>query len=96
MTYCQVAWRSSGRPSGEQALQVHIFRGVGRVFGFTADADGANLPAQYGPWVAFKSLKMYPDEPQGGVDVNACLADIEALGFHLTDAHRPITHLVTG
>jgi hypothetical protein len=39
---------------------------------------------------------MYPDEPQGGVDVNACLADIEAHGFHLTDAHRPITHLVTG
>jgi hypothetical protein len=77
-------------------VQVNIFRGTGRVFGFTADVDGKNLPAQYGPWAAFKSLKMYPDEPQGGVDVNACLADIEAHGFHLTDAHRRITHLVTG
>ena len=77
-------------------MQVNIFRGTGRVFGFTADAGGKNLPPQYGPWTAFKSLKMYPDEPQGGVDVNACLADIEAHGFHLTDAHRPITHLVTG
>ena len=45
---------------------------------------------------AFKSLKMYSDEPQRGVDVNACLADIAAHGFHLTDAHRPITHLATG
>ncbi|CAE6806687.1 hypothetical protein [Paraburkholderia haematera] len=55
-----------------------------------------SLAAQYGPWIALKSLKMYPDEPQRGVDVSACLADIEAHGFHLTDAHRPITHLVTG
>ena len=79
------------------AIQVHIFRGSGRIFGFTGtDAGGKNLPAQYGPWTAFKSLTMYPDEPQRGVDVNACLADIEAHGFHLTDAHRPITHLVTG
>ena len=77
-------------------MQVNIFRGTGRVFGFTADADGKNLPAQYGPWTAFKSLKMYPDEPQGGVDVNACLADIEAYGLHLTDAHVRITPLATG
>ena len=74
-------------------MQVNIFRGTGRVFGFCADAGGKNLPAQYGPWTAFKSLQMHPDEPQGGVDVNACLADIGTHGFHLTDAHRPITHL---
>jgi hypothetical protein len=77
-------------------MQVHVFRGIGRVFAITAHAGGENLPAQYGPWTAFKSIKMYPDEPQGGVDVNACLADIEAHGFHLTDAHVRITHLVTG
>jgi hypothetical protein len=73
-------------------VQVNIFRGTGRIFGFTADAGETNLPAQYGPWTAFKSLKMYADEPQRGVDVNACLADIGAHGFYLTDAHRPITH----
>jgi hypothetical protein len=77
-------------------MQVHIFRGTGRVFAFTAHAGGENLPTQYGPWTAFKSVKMYPDEPQGGVDVNACLADIDAHGLHLTDAHRRITDLVTG
>ena len=37
-------------------MQVHLFRGVGRIFGFTRDTAGANLPAQYGPWTAFKSL----------------------------------------
>lgn len=77
-------------------MQVHIFRGSGRVFGVTANVGGENLPAQYGPWTAFKSLDMYADEPQGGVDVNACLADIDTHGFHLTDAHVRITHLAIG
>jgi hypothetical protein len=77
-------------------MQVHIFRGTGRVFGFTAQPGGQNLPAQYGPWTPFKALDMHPDEPQAGVDVNACLADIETHGFHLTDAHRRITDQVTG
>ena len=77
-------------------MQVHVFKGVGRVFAMTADADGANLPAQYGPWTAFKTIAMHPDEPQGGVDVNACLADIEAYGLHLTDAHVRITPQVVG
>jgi hypothetical protein len=30
-------------------MKVHILRGVGRVFGFTRDEVGGNLPAQYGP-----------------------------------------------
>ena len=68
-------------------MKVHIFRGPGRVFGFTQDAAAANLPERYAPWSAFKTIDMYTDEPQGGVDVNACLDDIAAFGFHLTDAH---------
>ena len=28
-------------------MLVHIFRGPGRVFGFTEDATGANLPSQF-------------------------------------------------
>ena len=77
-------------------MQVHIFRGTGRVSPSPHMQAGGDLPTQYGPWTAFKSVKMHPDEPQGGVDVNACLADIDAHGFHLTDAHRRITDLVTG
>ena len=68
-------------------MQVHTFRGTGRVFGFTEAVGEENLPGQYGPWTAFKSLDMHRDEPHAGVDVNTCLDDIEAHGFHLTDAH---------
>ena len=66
---------------------VHTFRGPGRIFGFTAQVDGGNLPTAYAPWTAFKTIELHPDEPHAGVDPNACLADIESYGFHLTDAH---------
>jgi hypothetical protein len=72
-------------------MQVHSFRGPGRVFAFTEAADGANLPAAYAPWTPFKVLDVHRDEPQPGFDVNECLEDIEAHGFHLTDAHVRIT-----
>ena len=72
-------------------MQVHIFRGPGRIFGVTADPDGANLPARYAPWAAFKSLAMHKDEPQPGIDVNECLDDIAKHGVHVTDAHVRIT-----
>lgn len=73
-------------------MLVHIFRGPGRVFGFTEDATGANLPSQFAPWSAFKSLELSRDgEPRPGVDTEACLADIERHGFHVTDAHARIT-----
>ena len=72
-------------------MKIHTFRGPGRIFGFTPDKDGTNLPTQYGPWSAFKSLEMIEDRPQQGVDVNECLEDIRKHGFHLTDAHVRIT-----
>ena len=75
-------------------MLVHIFKGPGRVFGVTPDAEGANLPQRYAPWAAFKTLEMHRDEPHAGVDVNTCLDDIAQYGFHLTDAHERITHLV--
>lgn len=77
-------------------MQVHLFRGVGRVFGFTPDERGANLPAQYGPWTAFKSLDVNRGDVNPSFDVNACLDDIEKFGFHLTDAHTRITDKGTG
>jgi hypothetical protein len=76
-------------------MQVHIFRGTGRVFGFTKDGTAANLPGQYGPWSAFKVVKMTGDEPiQGSVNTDECIEDIEKYGFHLTDAHIRITERV--
>ena len=69
------------------AMQVHIFRGSGRVFGFTQDGSGEDLPSQYGPWAAFKTLEMARGEAQPGVNVDECLNDIDEFGFHLTDAH---------
>ena len=73
-------------------MQVHIFRGTGRVFGFTGDDAGTNLPTQYGPWSPFKTLDMNRgEEPRAAIDTNECLDDIEKHGFHLTDAHVRIT-----
>jgi hypothetical protein len=72
-------------------MQVHIFRGPARVFGFTGDATGANLPAQYAPWNHFKTLEMSKGEAIPGVNAAECLDDIERFGYHLTDAHVRIT-----
>ena len=76
-------------------MQVHIFRGPGRVFGFTQDATGANLPSKYAPWNPFKSITLSRDgEPTPGVDTRECLDDIEKHGLHITDAHVRITETV--
>lgn len=76
-------------------MLVHIFRGPGRVFGFTEDPTGANLPSRFVPWTAFKSLDLTRDgEPNPSVDSKACLDDIEKHGFHITDAHVRITESV--
>src|ERR1700737_5583180 len=77
---------------GAKRMLVHIFRGPGRVFGFTEDAAGANLPSQFSPWTAFKSIDLSRDgEPKPGGNTNELLEDIEKNGFHITDAHVPIT-----
>jgi hypothetical protein len=76
-------------------VQVHTFRGIGRVFGFTEDATGANLPAQYGPWNPFKVITLSRDgEPTPGVNTAECLDDLEKHGFHLTEGHVRITERV--
>jgi hypothetical protein len=73
-------------------MKIHIFRGPGRVFGFTEDATGSNLPSQFSPWTVFKSIDLSRDgEPKPGVDTDECLGDIEEHGFHITDAHVRIT-----
>ncbi len=72
-------------------MHVHIFRGPDRIFGFTAQLSGENLPAQYAPWTVFKTVEMREGEPMPGVDVDDCLRDIAAHGVHITDAHIRIT-----
>jgi hypothetical protein len=73
--------------------KVYVLRGQDRVFGFTLDEQGTNLPQQYGPWTTFKTIELYHDEPHQGVDASECLDDIGKHGFHLTAAHQRITHL---
>jgi len=72
-------------------MQVHIFRGPGRIFAFTTQPAGENLPQKYAPWAAFKTIELRKDERTPGVDVNECLDDIAAHGVHVTDAHVRIT-----
>lgn len=72
-------------------MQVHIFKGPGRVFACTTDPSGANLPSKYAPWAAFKTVELQKDVPTPGVDVNDCLRDLEVHGVHITDAHVRIT-----
>ena len=76
-------------------MQVHAFRGQGRIFGFTEDGVGGNLPSRFGPWAPFKTLELARGQVQPGVQVDECLDDIEAHGFHLTDAHVRITQSAT-
>ncbi|MGA7158066.1 MAG: hypothetical protein WBY53_14525 [Acidobacteriaceae bacterium] len=68
-------------------MQIHSFKGQGRVFGFTRDDAGGNLPVAFGPWAAFKSFDLKRGDANANFDVNECLDDIETHGFHLTDAH---------
>lgn len=72
-------------------MQVSIFKGPDRVFAFTTDPSGANLPPKYAPWTAFKTVELLHGVPTPGVDVNDCLRDLEAYGVHITDAHVRIT-----
>jgi hypothetical protein len=72
-------------------MLVYIFKGAGRVFGFTENATALNLPTQYGPWRALETMELPRDgQPTVGVDSEACLNDIDSHGFHLTDVHAPI------
>ena len=72
-------------------MQLHLSRGPGRVFAFTARSSGEKLPQKYAPWTAFKTIELRRDERTPGVDANECLDDIATYGVHVTDAHLRIT-----
>ncbi|HEY1212974.1 MAG TPA: hypothetical protein VGE93_05005 [Bryobacteraceae bacterium] len=76
-------------------MQVYVFRGKDRVFAFTGNETGANLPLQYGPWNRHKTLEMERgEEPRAAVNSDECLNDIQRYGFHITDAHVRVTDRV--
>ena len=77
-------------------MQVHIFRATGRVFAFTQDESGSNLPTELGECSHFKTIPMARGESPPGVNVEECLDDIERHGFHITDAHVRVTDRYTG
>ena len=70
-------------------MKVYVFNSAKnlKVYGFTPDATGANLPAEQGPWKAFKSLDMNSGEtPRSGVNSDAVLIGIHDRGYYLTAA----------
>jgi hypothetical protein len=92
-------WPASGREhpvlhDWADKMLVHVFRGPGRVFGVTEDKAGANLPAQFAPWVYFKSAELDRERAMPGIDSQECIDDIAGHGFHITDAHMRITDRV--
>lgn len=72
-------------------MKVHLFRGPDRIFGFSQDQSGANLPQQFAPWTHFKTVEMQEGEPMPGVNVVECIQDLGTYGVHVTDAHVRIT-----
>ncbi|WP_137044683.1 hypothetical protein [Pseudolabrys sp. FHR47] len=70
-------------------MKVYVFNSTisSKVYGFTGDASGANLPTEQGPWKPFKSLEMNPGETaRVGVNTDAVLMGIHDKGYYLTAA----------
>jgi hypothetical protein len=80
----------------EVAMQVHVFRGIDRVFAFTESSSIDNLPERYAPWTPFKTIEVVRGEAQPGLNVDDCLDDIARHGIHVTDAHVRITEQAIG
>jgi hypothetical protein len=80
----------------EVAVQVHVFRGIGRVFAVTESSDVSTLPQRYAPWTPFKTIELVRGQAQPGIEVDDCLDDIARHGIHVTDAHVRITAQAIG
>jgi hypothetical protein len=77
-------------------MQVHVFRGPGRIFAVTQRGDGESLPARYAPWTPLKTIDLTEGQAQPGLNVAECLDDIKQFGVHVTDAHVRITEQALG
>jgi hypothetical protein len=83
-------------PANEVGMQVHVFRGVGRVFAATARTNASSLPERYAPWNLVKTIEVVRGQPRPGNSVEDCLDDIAQYGIHVTDAHIRITEQAIG
>lgn len=73
-------------------MHVYVFTGQGSVVGYTHELSGAVLPKRFGPWTMTHALVMLVGETERpSVDTEACLADIDQVGFHLTERGLRIT-----
>jgi hypothetical protein len=73
-------------------MHVYVFAGQGSVFAYTPDLSGSNLPERFGPWEMKRALVMTAGEiERPGVDTDACLGDIERIGYHLTERGLRVT-----
>jgi hypothetical protein len=77
-------------------MQVHVFRGTGRVFAVTEGSSVSDLPELYAPWTPFKTIVLVRGQTQPGIDVDGCLDDMARYGIHVTDAHVRITEQAIG
>jgi hypothetical protein len=77
-------------------MQVHVFRGTGRVFAVTEGSSVSDLPELYAPWTLFKTIELVRGQTQPGIDVDDCLDDVARYGIHVTDAHVRITEQAIG
>ncbi|RYD73401.1 MAG: hypothetical protein EOP84_21615 [Verrucomicrobiaceae bacterium] len=73
-------------------MHVYVFNGLGSVVAYTPDLSGSNLPERFAPWKMIRALVMEHGEIERPVvDTEACLLDIESIGYHLTERGLRIT-----
>ena len=73
-------------------MHVYVFNGQGSVIAYSTDLSGANLPDRFGPWAMIRALDMVAGETKRpSVDTDACLSDLELIGYHLTERGQRIT-----
>ena len=68
-------------------MRLLIFEAADGLYGFTPQADGGNLPAEYKPWTALKSVEMFPNRTTHRIGAKEAevLAAIKRQGYCITD-----------
>ena len=58
--------------------RIHVFKGAGNDYGFTANPNGTNLPDDKGPWHQVRDTEMnHGDGPRFGVSSDDILDAVE-------------------
>lgn len=66
-------------------MRIYIFKSsTPKLYGFTPDQTGFNLPADGGPWTLLKTSDANPnDGPRIGISSQAILEGVRQQGYHL-------------